>query len=104
MKNLFSRMKNALTNITGILILLSFLALIVYIIGEPFWDRKYYCISKEQLEKMEKRIVKMQGLIDDAKYDVSTYSDTYDTLEELEEDADKLLNYVSQVYDDEANN
>lgn len=104
MKNLFSRMKNALTNITGILILLSFLALIVYIIGEPFWDRKYYSISKEQLEKMEKRIVKMQRLIDDAKYDVSTYSDTYDTLEELEDDADKLLNYVSQVYDDDANN
>jgi hypothetical protein len=53
---------------------------------------------------MEKRIVKMQRLIDDAKYDVSTYSDTYGTLEELEEDADKLLNYVSQVYDDDANN
>ena len=67
-------------------------------------DRKYYSISKEQLERMENRIIKMQRLIDDAKSDLSPYSAQYDTLEEIEDDADKLLNYVYQVYDDDANN
>lgn len=53
---------------------------------------------------MENRIIKMQRLIDDAKSDLSPYSAQYDTLEEIEDDADKLLNYVYQVYDDDANN
>lgn len=67
-------------------------------------DRKYYSISKEQLERMENRIIKMQKLINDAKSDLSPYNDTYGALEEIEDDADKLLNYVYQVYDDDANN
>lgn len=80
------------------------IALVIAVFSITSCERKYYSISKEQLEKMENRIIKMQKLIDDAKYDVSIYSDAYDTLEEIEEDADKMLDYVYQVYDDDANN
>lgn len=83
-------------------ILISGLVLIILIVTSC--ERKYYSISREQLEKMENRIIKMQRLIDDAKSDLSPYSAQYDTLEEIEDDADKLLNYVYQVYDDDANN
>lgn len=80
------------------------IALVIAVFSITSCERKYYSISKEQLEKMENRIIKMQKLIDDVKYDVSIYSDAYDTLEEIEEDADKMLDYVYQVYDDDANN
>lgn len=80
------------------------IALVIAVLSITSCERKYYSISKEQLEKMENRIIKMQKLIDDVKYDVSIYSDAYDTLEEIEEDADKMLDYVYQVYDDDANN
>ena len=53
---------------------------------------------------MENRIIKLQRLVDDAMFDLSPYSDTYDTLEEAKEEADKLLDNVYQVYDDDANN
>ena len=67
-------------------------------------EQKYYSISKEQLEKMENRIIKMQKLVDDVMCSLSPYSDVYDTLEEVKDETDKLLNNVNQVYDDDANN
>lgn len=84
--------------------LMAVIIFIAIILIEPFVGRRYYSISKEQLVKMENRIIKIKRLVDDAKYDVSSYSDTYDTLEEIEDDADKLLDYIYQVYDDDANN
>lgn len=84
--------------------LMAVIIFIAIVLIEPFIGRQYYSISKEQLVKMENRIIKIKRLVDDAKYDISSYSDTYDTLEEIEDDADKLLDYIYQVYDDDANN
>ena len=83
---------------------ISLLSLVIILASITSCERKYYSISKVQLEKMENRIIKLQRLVDDAMYDLPPYSDTYDTLEEVKEEADKLLDNVYQVYDDDANN
>lgn len=79
-----------------ILVLLSLL-------GATSCERKYYTITKDELNQMERRVIKMESRIMDLYEMVPYNSEAYDKVDELKEQADLLINDIGCVIDADRN-
>ena len=67
-------------------------------------ERKYYTITKDELNAMERRVTNIETCLSDIMDEVSVYSDAYSNAEEAKEQADALINDIGNVFDADRNN
>lgn len=66
-------------------------------------ERKYYTITKDELDTMERRVIKIESRLMDLLYSLPEDSKNYTKAEEAKEQADALLNDISAVIDADRN-
>ena len=67
-------------------------------------ERKYYTITKDELNAMERRVTNIETCLSDIMDEVSVYSDAYSNAEEAKKQADALINDIGNVFDADRNN
>ena len=67
-------------------------------------ERKYYTITKDELDTMERRVTKIEARLSDIMDEVSFHSAAYSNAEEAKEQADALINDIGNIIDADRNN